>query len=270
MGQDVNFRMTGYERPPGDFDIGVIISFGHLIRPDIIESFPLGMINAHASLLPQLKGAAPMQYALMNGLERTGVSITTLHPTSIDAGRVLHQSSFDIAPGTTFASMVPTVAQHAADDIIHVLRDWDAVAERSREQAELVELHGAVPKELRRAPKIGKALGKVEWANMTAREAVCRWQGLTGFTPVYTSFKNKRCQLLEMRVAEGPMPEQLADAPPGTAVLSQDKSALLVRCREGVAAVGEVQLECKKPSVAAQFANGYMKTVTTVLFGDQQ
>ncbi|PNF23984.1 hypothetical protein B7P43_G09285 [Cryptotermes secundus] len=60
---------------PGDFDVGLVSSFGHLISKSIIESFPLGILNVHASLLPRWRGAAPIFYAILNGDSETGVTI---------------------------------------------------------------------------------------------------------------------------------------------------------------------------------------------------
>jgi len=70
------------------FDLGVVVSFGHLIPASIINGFPYGMINVHASLLPKWRGAAPIIYAIMKGDASTGVSIMKIEPHRFDIGDV--------------------------------------------------------------------------------------------------------------------------------------------------------------------------------------
>jgi len=70
------------------YDLGVVVSFGHLIPASIINGFPNGMINVHASLLPKWRGAAPIIYAIMKGDARTGVSIMKIEPHRFDIGAV--------------------------------------------------------------------------------------------------------------------------------------------------------------------------------------
>ncbi|KAG8033998.1 hypothetical protein G9C98_008479 [Cotesia typhae] len=90
----VNFSLS-------NFDIGVVVSFGHLIPPWIINEFPLGMINVHASLLPRWRGAAPIIYSLMNGDAQTGVTIMKIMPKKFDVGDILAQKIVDIHPNET-------------------------------------------------------------------------------------------------------------------------------------------------------------------------
>ena len=249
------FRMQGFQLPPGPFDLGIVISFGYMLRPEVIDTFPMGMINAHASLLPALRGAAPIQYALLRGLSETGVTVTTLHPTTIDAGRVLHSAPIPIPPRATFATLAPAVAACAADSVLHVLRNWDDIALHSLEQSQLPGAD-SVPAELRNAPKITKADGVVHWASMSAREVAGRWQGLTGFTPVFCTFAGKRMELLD--VEEDASATDSEDMQPGEFLFDAARAALVVQCRSGRVLVRRLQLECKKACSARDFANGHL------------
>ncbi|XP_037943609.1 methionyl-tRNA formyltransferase, mitochondrial-like [Teleopsis dalmanni] len=88
-----------------NYDLGVVVSFGHLIPQKLIESFPLGMINVHASLLPRWRGAAPIIYAIMNGDQKTGVSIMKIEPKHFDIGDILAQREINIRPNVYMSEL---------------------------------------------------------------------------------------------------------------------------------------------------------------------
>lgn len=93
---DIDFRMTGWELPEslrGSVDVGVVVSFGYMLPATIINEFPSGIINIHPSLLPRYRGSSPIQFALAHGDAETGVSIIDVHPTQIDGGNIIHQST---------------------------------------------------------------------------------------------------------------------------------------------------------------------------------
>ncbi|KAJ2711250.1 Methionyl-tRNA formyltransferase, partial [Coemansia spiralis] len=85
----------------GKFDIGVVASFGRILPSRIIDSFNQGMINVHPSLLPKYRGPSPIQTAILNADEITGVTVQELHPTRVDAGRILAQVPYKITPSAT-------------------------------------------------------------------------------------------------------------------------------------------------------------------------
>ncbi len=93
------------ERPVGNFleelravgaDLGVVVAYGHILKPDVLATPRLGMLNVHASLLPRLRGAAPIQWAILNGEETTGISIMQME-AGLDSGPVLHRIETEIA-----------------------------------------------------------------------------------------------------------------------------------------------------------------------------
>lgn len=101
-------------------DLIVVIAFGQKIGPDLINLPPKGAINVHASLLPKYRGAAPINWAIVNGEKQTGISIITL-AAKMDAGQVLGQSQIDIEPDETGGQLHDRLAQAAAPLLIETL-----------------------------------------------------------------------------------------------------------------------------------------------------
>lgn len=101
-------------------DLIVVIAFGQKIGPDLIKSAPKGAINVHASLLPKYRGAAPINWAIINGEKQTGISIITL-AAKMDAGQILGQSRIDIEANETAGQLHDRLAQTAAPLLIETL-----------------------------------------------------------------------------------------------------------------------------------------------------
>ena len=115
---------TGWE-PPSPYHLIVAVSFGLFIPPHVLFKAPFGGLNVHPSLLPDLKGAAPIQHAILNNRRRTGVSVQTLHPAAFDGGMVLAQTP---APGiaiprdATTASLSAMLSGEGARLLVDVLK----------------------------------------------------------------------------------------------------------------------------------------------------
>ena len=111
----------GWTPPP--VDLIVAVSFGLLIPSRIIGSSKYGGLNVHPSLLPALRGAAPIQWAIIRGLRHTGVSIQTLHPTKFDEGTILDQTNdITIPPEATYDQLVVQLAPIGADLLVKAIR----------------------------------------------------------------------------------------------------------------------------------------------------
>ena len=117
------------EKPVGSFldefraldaDIAVVVAYGHILRPDLLAIPRLGMINVHASILPALRGAAPIQWAILNGEETTGVSIMQLE-AGLDSGPVLHTIQTEVARDETGGELTERLAELGAAALIETL-----------------------------------------------------------------------------------------------------------------------------------------------------
>jgi len=150
------------ERPVGPFadelralnaDVGIVVAYGHILRPEILAIPPLGMLNLHASLLPRFRGAAPIQWAILNGEETTGVSIMQME-AGMDTGPVLHQIETEVAADETGGELAERLAELGAAALVETLTLLEAGEVRP------------VPQDHTRAtyaPKIDRALTRLDW-----------------------------------------------------------------------------------------------------------
>lgn len=151
------------ERPVGDFaaelaaigaDLGVVVAYGHILKPEILAIPRLGMINVHASLLPALRGAAPIQWAILNGNETTGISIMQME-AGLDTGPVYHQIETEVAADETGAELTERLAELGAAALVEALTLLDAgEAEAKPQDHALATL----------APKVNRGHTRLDWS----------------------------------------------------------------------------------------------------------
>ncbi|CAG8596485.1 17283_t:CDS:2 [Dentiscutata erythropus] len=141
------------------FDIGVVVSFGYFLSPAILESFKKGSMNVHPSLLPKYRGAAPIQYAILNGDQETGITIQELHPEIFDAGKILRQISVAIPSESTYQSLESILAAEGAELLVDTLRYLDYFQANAQEQDTT---------KATKAPKISKDMAEIKWNQITA------------------------------------------------------------------------------------------------------
>merc|ERR1711953_1599013 len=106
------------------FDLGVVASFGKLLPRNIIESFPLGMINVHGSLLPRWRGAAPVVHAIAAGDTVTGVTIMRVKPKKFDIGEVLARKEVQLDPDIVRRDLTAQLSESGSGLLMDVLRDF--------------------------------------------------------------------------------------------------------------------------------------------------
>ncbi len=155
------------ERPVGAFadelrafdaDLGVVVAYGHILKPDILAIPRHGMINVHASVLPKLRGAAPIQWAILNGEETTGISIMRME-AGLDSGPVLHRIETEVAADETAGELTERLAELGAEALIEALMLEQAGAATAEPQNHA---------EATFAPKVSRALARLDWSRDAA------------------------------------------------------------------------------------------------------
>jgi methionyl-tRNA formyltransferase len=136
-------------------DLGVVVGYGHILKPALLELPPKGMINVHASLLPSFRGAAPIEYAILNGLEETGVSVMQLD-AGMDTGPVLLQVPTPIAPDENAGELTARLAELGALALIEALSLIASEAAKSEPQDDSLASY---------APKLTPELASIQWKN---------------------------------------------------------------------------------------------------------
>jgi len=195
-------------------DIGVVVAYGHILKPELLELPPRGMVNVHPSLLPGLRGAAPVEWSIIRGHETTGVSIMQLD-TGMDSGPVLHQIPHRIGPDVTAGELSAHLAEMGAQALIETL----AMLEQSDPPPQ------PVPQKEERAtfaPKLTREIARIDWTKH-ARSISCLIRGLDPRPGAWTELSGAEIKLFNPTVNEPPFPGTGA---PGE-VLSADGSMVI-------------------------------------------
>ena len=223
-------------------DAVVIIAYGQIIPPRLIAIPRLGWINVHASLLPKYRGAAPINWAIINGETRTGVTTMQID-AGLDTGPMLLRSEIDIGPDETAPELATRLADAGARLIVETL---DRV-----ERREII----ATPQDNSQAtlaPILKKDDGKIEW-QLSARKIYNRIRGLQPWPGAFTTFRGRNCQIWGK-----PLKPVAAGGEPGILLPTQE-DGLLVICggpAASVLRVEHIQVEGRKRVTAQEFVNG--------------
>lgn len=152
------------ERPRGDdflaqlraldADLSVVVAYGHILTPEVLEVPTLGSINVHASILPELRGAAPIHWAIARGDTRTGITIMRM-AEGMDSGPILHQVEVPITPTDTSTELTSRLAATGAAALIEALALFELGAIEEREQDH---------EKATFAPKVGRTVARIDWA----------------------------------------------------------------------------------------------------------
>jgi methionyl-tRNA formyltransferase len=224
-------------------EVQVVVAFGQILPRAVIDIAPRGTVNVHASLLPRLRGAAPIQWAIANGDTETGVS-TMLIDEGLDTGPVLLQRTTSIDPEERASELEPRLARLGAQLLLETLRGLEDGSVRPVPQD---------PARATLAPLLHKEDGHLDWRR-PARELHDRARGFHPWPGAFTFLGGRTLKVLRTRLAEAA--PGAADAIPGE-VLDVSDEGLLVLCGEGSRLrLVEVQPESRRPMPARAFAAG--------------
>ena len=235
--------LRGYEP-----ELIVVAAFGQILPKELLDLPTYGCINVHASLLPKYRGAAPIQWAILNGDAVTGVTIMRMD-VGLDTGDMIAKAKVEIAPddtgGTLFDRLAETGAKLCVDTIPSIV-DGTATYTPQDEQS---------------ATKVGQISKKDGLIDFTrsAHAIECQIRGLNPWPSAYTSLAGKTLKIWSAQVSS-----QQTDAQPGTVVLVE-KDRFGIQTGDGVLICTEVQLEGKKRMSAADFLRGNALTEGCVL-----
>lgn len=220
-------------------DLGIVIAYGHILKPALLRLPTRGMINVHASLLPALRGAAPIHHAVMQGLEETGVTIMQMDE-GMDTGPILHQVPTPVATDETAGELEIRLAELGALALIEALSLMEAGTLQPRPQ------DGA---RASYAPKLTVEGARIPWSDSAAQVAR-RLRGLDPRPGAWTELGDRRIKLFGPRPAGGTP----AAAAPGEIV--ETDPALLVATGNGMLQILDVQPEGKARLSAAEWLRG--------------
>jgi methionyl-tRNA formyltransferase len=214
----------------------VVVGYGQIIPQVIIDMAPRGIINVHASLLPKYRGAGPIQWAIINGETRTGVTTMQID-AGLDTGDMLLKAETEIGPDENSVELGKRLAVMGADLLVRTLEGF----ERGTIQPEKQD-----PAAASYAPILKKEDGLIDWSQ-PARAIHNRVRGLEPWPGAYTRFRGQTLHIWKVGQALRPAnpPGRIASVKP-----------LIVSCGAGSLELLEVQLEGRKRMAAADFVNG--------------
>jgi methionyl-tRNA formyltransferase len=218
--------------------ISVVVAYGQILPKDVIDLPMRGTLNIHASLLPVLRGAAPIQAAIRQGFTQTGVTIMQMIPR-LDAGPILSQIATPIAEDETYGELQARLSELGASALIEALALLSVGALTPQEQDESMASY---------APRIDREAARVDWTE--ACESVCR--AIRAYDPKPGSFST--LDGLEVRLF-GARHVRSAGGEPGE-VLGVDESGMLVACGEGAVRISYVHPAGRKRVSALQWSHG--------------
>jgi methionyl-tRNA formyltransferase len=219
----------------------VIVGYGQIIPQTIIDLAPNGIINVHASLLPKYRGAGPIQWAIINGETRTGVTTMRID-AGLDTGDMLLKAETEIGPDETAVELGRRLASIGADLLVQTLSQLDSIVPEKQDPAQATY-----------APILKKEDGLIDWSQ-PAQTIHNRVRGLQPWPGAYTTFRGQTLNIWKSGAKSGARLPAGAQATPPGAIRSI--KPLLVACGSGFLELHEVQLEGRKRISAADFANG--------------
>jgi methionyl-tRNA formyltransferase len=226
-------------------DLQVVVAFRML--PEVVWNMPpLGTINVHGSLLPQYRGAAPINWALINGEQETGVTTFKLKH-DIDTGNILMQERIPIGENETAGELHDKMKEVGAQLLV---RTVNALADGTIREIPQTETAGVQPVTIKHAPKIFTETCLVDWKR-TVNEVHNLIRGLSPYPAAFTKLDEKTLKIFRS-VKEVAIPKNA----PGVYETDQ-KTYLKFACTDGYIHVIELQLEGKKRMSVEDFLRGY-------------
>lgn len=220
-------------------DVIVVVAFGQILPKAILDIPKLGCINVHVSLLPKYRGAAPINWVIINGEDKTGVT-TMYMDEGLDTGDMILKTEFKL------------------DDEINAGQLHDKMmeigAQALKETLDLIE-KGCAPREKQNheeftyAPMMNKALGNINW-NKSAKEIHNLVRGVNPWPSAYTTYDDKTIKVWKTKVLS-----ETSDKPCGT-VLKVDKEGMRVSTKENIILIEELQMPGKKRVLVSEYIKG--------------
>ena len=237
-------------------DLIVVVAYGKILPKEILEIPKLGCINVHGSLLPKYRGAAPIQWAVLNGDKVTG--ITTMYmDVGMDTGDMILKEEVEIGDNETTGELWNRLATIGGQLLVKTVKQIE---------------NGTAPriaqgKDFSVAPMLSKEMAKIDWENKTAEEIKNLVRGLNPIMGAYSFYEGKKIKFWKVEICSDDelfekFPElkdykdKFYEVPEGTVLFSDSKTGLYIRAKDANIKVLEIQGENAKRMSAEDFLRG--------------
>ncbi len=225
-------------------DVIAVVAYGKILPQRVLDIPALGCINIHASILPELRGSGPVQWAILNGLDETGVTAMYM-AAEMDAGDIIEIRKTPIEPYENAQSLLDRLAKIGAELLCDTLaRVENGTVTRTKQDESRVTF----------APMLTKALCPIDWSR-TRRQIVDHVRGLDPWPVATAMIQDKRFKIYAVRPVE-----RTTKQPAGT-LLALTKQGLEVACGDGVLVITQLQAEGGKRMAAADYFRGHPITL---------
>lgn len=233
-------------------DLIIVAAYGKILPKDILEIPKFGAINVHASLLPELRGASPVQEAILSGEKKTGITLMLMNE-KMDAGEIINQEEIGIETNDNTPSLTEKLAQAGGKILMETLPLWINGAIKAVRQDE---------KKASYCRPVKKENGKIGWNN-PAESIFRKWKAYFPWPGIFTFFPTKggkkRLKLVEIGLAQA---QDIGEIP-GKVVKYNGKIA--VQAGKGLIILKKIQLEGKKVMNAEDFSKGNRDFLSNIL-----
>jgi len=224
-------------------DLLVVAAYGQILPKSMLDLPRFGAVNVHASLLPKYRGAAPIQWAILNGEAETGVTIMKM-AAGLDTGDILSRRSVPILPEDNSATLHERLAVLGAELLVPTILEYTSGGIIPQPQVESAATY---------ARKITKEDGRLDWT----QPAQTLWNQVRAFTPwpgAFTNLSENAARRL-LKILRATIEDNLS-GPPGE-ILQADKTGLVVACGQGALRLHELQLEGGRKMTATELLAGH-------------
>ena len=237
-------------------DVICVVAYGKILPKELLEIPKLGCINVHGSLLPKYRGAAPIQWAVLNGETKTG--ITTMYmDVGMDTGDMILKEETEIGENETTGELWDRLSVIGGDLLVKTLKLIEAGKAPREKQGEEFTL----------APMLNKEMAKIDWENKTAAEIKNLVRGLNPIMGAYSYINDKKIKfwkvdILSNEELEKEFPElseyeyKLKEIEPGTVLFSDAKKGLYIKANDGIIKVLELQGDNARKMNIGDFLRG--------------
>ena len=247
-------------------DIICVVAYGKIIPQEILNIPKYGGINVHASLLPKYRGAAPIQWAILNGDKTTGIT-TMFMDKGMDTGDMLLKKEVQIGEDETTGELWTRLAKIGGELLVETLKKLEKnTLERTKQ-----------PEEFTLAPMLTKDIAEIKWNEFEAQKIKNLVRGLNPIMGAYTFYQNTKIKFWNVEILQNEellkIDESLEEykyrlnkIEPGTIIISDEKKGLYIKAKNGIIKVKEIQGENAKRMNIQDYLRGN-KLESGIVFG---
>mgnify|MGYP004512362321 FL=1 len=222
-------------------DVICVVAYGKILPKEILEIAKFGCVNVHGSLLPQYRGAAPIQWAVLNGDKKTGVT-TMYMDTGMDTGDMILKEEVEIGEDETTGEVWEKLSKIGANLLVKTLKQIeDGTAPRIPQGSDFSM-----------APMLEKDMSKIDWENKDAKQIKNLVRGLNPIMGTYSYLDGKKIKFWKVDILE----DDKSGIESGTVIKADSKDSLYIKAKDGIIKVIEIQGENAKKMSVQDFLRG--------------